>query len=129
MAIPYNRNLLPGVSWYSVLIVMGILCAILLAEKEERRRKLPKDTIIDLALWAIPAGIVGARLYYVLMSLDQFRANPVSVLYIWEGGIAIYGGILGGMLAVFLYARRKKLNFLTLAEVLVPGVLLAQAIG
>ena len=129
MAIPYNRNLLPGVSWYSALIVMGILCAILLAEKEERRRKLPKDTIIDLALWAIPAGIVGARLYYVLMSLDQFRANPVSVLYIWEGGIAIYGGILGGMLAVFLYARRKKLNFLTLTDVLAPGVLLAQAIG
>ena len=129
MAIPYNRNLLPGVSWYSALIVMGILCAILLAEKEERRRKLPRDTIIDLTLWAIPAGIVGARLYYVLMSLDQFRANPVSVLYIWEGGIAIYGGILGGMLAVFLYARRKKLNFLTLADVLVPGVLLAQAIG
>ena len=53
MAIPYNRNLLPGVSWYSALIVMGILCAILLAEKEERRRKLPKDTIIDLALWAL----------------------------------------------------------------------------
>ena len=129
MAIPYNRNLLPGVSWYSALIVMGILCAILLAEKEERRRKLPKDTIIDLALWAIPAGIVGARLYYVFMSLDQFRANPVSVLYIWEGGIAIYGGILGGMLAVFLYARRKKLNFLTLTDVLAPGVLLAQAIG
>ena len=99
MAIPYNRNLLPGVSWYSALIVMGILCAILLAEKEERRRKLPKDTIIDLALWAIPAGIVGARLYYVLMSLDQFRANPVSVLYIWEGGIAIYGGILGAEIA------------------------------
>ncbi len=72
---------------------------------------------------------MGARLYYVLMSLDQFRTNPISVLYIWEGGIAIYGGILGGMLAVFLYARRKKLNFLTLTDVLAPCVLLAQAIG
>lgn len=129
MAIPYSRTLFLGVSWYSVLIVAGILCAILLAEKEERRRQLPRDTVIDLALWVIPAGIVGARLYYVLMSLDQFRANPISVLYIWEGGIAIYGGILGGMLAAFLYARRKKLNFLTLVDALVPGVLLAQAIG
>lgn len=129
MAIPYSRTLFLGVSWYSVLIVAGILCAILLAEQEERRRKLPKDTVIDLALWVIPFGIVGARLYYVLMSLDQFRANPVSVLYIWEGGIAIYGGILGGLLAAFLYARRKKLNFLTLADALIPGVLLAQAIG
>ena len=129
MAIPYSRTLFLGVSWYSVLIVAGILCAILLAEQEERRRKLPKDTVIDLALWVIPFGIVGARLYYVLMSLDQFRANPVSVLYIWEGGIAIYGAVIGGALGAWIYARRKKLPFLRLLDMAAPGLLLAQAIG
>ena len=129
MAIPYNRNLLPGVSWYSALIVMGILCAILLAEKEERRRKLPKDTVIDLALLVIPFGIVGARLYYVLMSLDQFRENPVSVLYIWEGGIAIYGAVLGAFIFGGLAARWRKVPLLPLFDLVSLGFLIGQGIG
>ncbi len=129
MSIPYARTLAFGIPWYSVLIVLGVLCAIYLAGREEKRLGLPKDTVLDLALVVVPCGIVGARLYYVLMSWDQFTGNPLSILYIWEGGIAIYGAVIGGALGAFFYARRKKLSFLTLADVIVPGLLLAQAIG
>lgn len=89
MAIPYSRTLLGPLQWYSVLIVTGILVAIWLAGREERRLGLPRDTVIDLALIVIPCGIIGARLYYVAMTWELFRDNPVSILYIWEGGIAI----------------------------------------
>ena len=129
MSIPYSRTVVAGIPWYSVLIVLGVLCAVFLAEREEKRLGLPKDTTLDLALVVVPCGIVGARLYYVLMSWESFAHNPISVLYIWQGGIAIYGAVIGGALGALVYARRKKLSFLTLADMLVPGLLLAQAIG
>ena len=129
MAIPYSRTLFGPLQWYSVLIVTGILVAIWLAGREERRLGLPRDTVIDLALIVVPCGIIGARLYYVAMTWDLFRNNPISILYIWEGGIAIYGGVIGGALGAWVYARRKKLPFLRLLDMIAPGLLLAQAIG
>lgn len=129
MAIPYSRMFFGLVPWYSLLIVSGILLAILLGEKEAVRRGLDKDTVIDTALIAVPCGIVGARLYYVAMTWEVFAKNPISILYIWEGGIAIYGAVIGGAIGVWLCARRKKLPFLQLCDVVVPGLLLAQAIG
>lgn len=129
MAIPYSRTVVGGLPWYSVLIVAGILLAVWLMGREERRLNLPKDTAIDLALIAVPCGIIGARLYYVAMTWPVFAANPISILYIWEGGVAIYGGVIGGALGALVYARRKKLSFLQLADIVAPGLLLAQAIG
>lgn len=129
MSIPYSRTVFAGIPWYSVLIVLGVLLAVLLAEKEEKRLSLPVDTTLDLALVVVPFGIVGARLYYVLMSWHQFAHDPITVLYVWEGGIAIYGAVIGGMLGAWLFARRRKLSFLTLTDIIVPGLLLAQAIG
>ena len=98
MAIPYSRTLFGPLQWYSVLIVTGILLAIWLAGREERRLGLPRDTVIDLALIVVPCGIIGARLYYVAMTWDLFRNNPISILYIWEGGIAIYGAVIGAFI-------------------------------
>ena len=129
MAVPYSRTIIGSLPWYSVLIVSGIVAALWLACMEERRLGLPADTVVDAALIAVPLGIVGARLYYVLMSWEQFAPNPISVLYVWQGGIGIYGGILGGLLGVWLYTRKKKLSFARLTDVIVPGLLLAQAIG
>ncbi|MBE5779468.1 MAG: prolipoprotein diacylglyceryl transferase [Clostridiales bacterium] len=129
MAIPYSRTVFANIPWYSVLIVLGMLTAILLGEREQKRKGLPADSILDVVLWAIPSGIIGARLYYVLMRWDVFRHDPISILYIWEGGIAIYGGVIAGILAVIIYARKKKLSALSLLDCLVPGLLLAQAIG
>lgn len=129
VAIPYSSTVFGGLQWYSVLIVGGILLAIWLAGREEKRLGLPKDTAIDIALVVIPCGIVGARLYYVAMTWELFSQNPISILYIWEGGIAIYGAVIGGALGALVYARRKKVSFLRLADMIAPGLLLAQAIG
>ena len=85
--------------------------------------------MLDMVLVAVPCGIVGARLYYVLMSLDEFAQNPISVLYIWNGGIAVYGSIIGGALGVYILCRVKKRSFLTLLDITAPGLALAQAIG
>lgn len=129
MAIPFSRTIFGALPWYSVLIVAGILLAVWLAGREEKRLGLPRDTAIDLALVVVPCGIVGARLYYAAMKWELFASNPVSVLYIWEGGIAIYGAVIGGAIGAFVYARKKKLPFLRLTDIIAPGLLLAQAIG
>ncbi len=129
MAIPYSRTIFGALPWYSVLIVSGILLAVWLASREEKRLGLPDDTAVDLALVVVPCGIIGARLYYVAMKWELFSSNPISVLYIWEGGIAIYGAVIGGALGAFVYARVKKLPFLRLTDIVAPGLLLAQAIG
>ena len=78
-SIPYSRYLIGPVPWYSFLIVAGVVLAILLSCREERRLNLPKDTVIDLVLRLLPFGIIGARLYYVIFSWDQFRHNLLSV--------------------------------------------------
>lgn len=129
MAIPYSRTIAGLLPWYSVLIVTGILLAIGLASKEERRLGLPKDCTIDLALVVVPCGIIGARAYYVAMSWQSFAAQPLSVLYIWQGGLAIYGGVIGGALGAWIYARCKKISFPAVADMIAPGLLLAQAVG
>lgn len=129
LAMPASRYIFGSLPWYSVTMVTGMLVALLLAQGEEKRRGLPKDTIIDLALWLIPCGIVGARLYYVAFTWDLFRENPIAVLEIWKGGLAIYGGLIGGFLAAMVFARKRKLKLLTLTDMIVPGLALAQCIG
>lgn len=118
-----------SVRWYGLLIALGIGLGILLAMRREKRFGLPKDTVIDLALCGVPAAIVGARLYYVIFSWSAYANDPLSALYVWEGGLAIYGGILGGLLVGLIYAKVKGLNFLTLADLVAPSFALGQAIG
>lgn len=127
--MPQSRYIVGTLPWYSVLMVAGICAAILIALREEKRLQLPKDTVIDLALWLIPCGIVGARLYYVLFAWDTFAADPISVLYIWRGGLAIYGAIIGGALAAVAFSRKRHLRLTTLMDMVAPGLILAQAIG
>ena len=127
--VPYSRTIIGNLPWYSVLVVSGIAVAIWLAGREEKRFGLPKDTAVDLALLLVPCGIIGARLYYVLMQWDQFAHQPISALYVWRGGLGIYGGVIGGAIAALVYAFRKKVSFASLADMIAPGLLLAQAIG
>ncbi len=115
--------------WYGVLMAVGIIVAVLLAQSEEKRKRLPKDIVIDMCLWVIPFGVIGARLYYVLFELDRYLADPISILYIWEGGLAIYGAVIAGMITAFIFAKVRKVRFLALADIIVPGLVLAQAIG
>ncbi len=129
MAVPSSSKAFGLIPWYSLLIVIGAGLAIWLASREERIAGLPKDTVIDLSFWAIPFGILGARIYYVLFSWNQFRDRPLSVLYIWEGGIAIYGAVIAGVLVVWLFSRARRLSFFRICDVIAPGLVLAQAIG
>lgn len=128
-SIPYSRFVFGHIPWYSFLIVAGALAAIVLACREERRAGLPKDTVIDLALFLLPGGIIGARLYYVIFSWPQFQHDFLSVFRVWEGGLAIYGGIIGGLLVLLLFCRKRRLSALTLCDIIAPGLVLAQDLG
>ena len=109
LSVPYSRYIFWRIPWYSFLIVLGIVLAVFLAAREERRLGLQKDTVIDLVLWILPAGIVGARIYYVVFSWNQFRSDFLSVFKIWEGGIAIYGAVIAGLIVLFVFSRRRGL--------------------
>ena len=129
MSIPYSRYIFGSLPWYGVLIAAGVLIAFALCVHEEKRLRLKQDTIIDLAFWAIPLGIIGARLYYALFNWQVFADDPISVLRIWEGGIAIYGAVIGGLAGVLIFARRRRMNPLVLTDIIVPGLALAQGVG
>ena len=117
------------VRMYAILIVIGMVLAVWYMRRQEKRLGLPGDTALDMALWAIPAGIIGARLYYVAFTWDQYAPDPLSILKIWNGGLAIYGGIIGGFLGVLFLSRIKKLPLLKLLDMAAPAVILGQAIG
>ncbi len=117
------------VYWYGVLIAVGILIAVWLTLQEGKRRGLTEDNMLDMCLVIIPTGVVGARLYYVIFEWASYASNPIRALYIWEGGLAIYGAVIFGLLGMFVYSRIKKIRFLKLADCIAPGLVLAQAIG
>jgi len=116
--------------WYSLIVITAIIIGIWLAEREAGRKGFNKDEILNSSLYIILAGMVGARLFHVIDHWpDDFAANPISVLYFWEGGLAIWGGVFGGLAAVFILARIKKWRLPKLLDAFVPGVVLAQAVG
>ncbi|MGY3815524.1 prolipoprotein diacylglyceryl transferase [Globicatella sulfidifaciens] len=115
--------------WYGIIIALAMLLGISLATKEAQKMGLEEDTMTDMALWAIPIGFIGARLYYVLFKWEYYLQNPNEIIAIWNGGIAIYGGLIAGGLAVYWFARRKKMPLTLLLDIVAPSVLLAQSIG
>ena len=131
MKIDFEGLLIAGfrIRWYGVCITLGILLGVLLARRRERLLGLPNDTSLDIALFGVPSAIIGARLYYVAFSWDFYRHDLLSVLNLRQGGLAIYGGILGGLLAGTLYARRKKLSYAALLDLTAPSLALGQCVG
>lgn len=129
MSIPYSRYIIGAIPWYSFLIICGVIAALVLCTHEEKRRHLPTDTVIDLAFWVIPLGLLGARIYYVCFQWQLFSEDLLSIFRIWEGGLAIYGGVIGGLAGVCLFAWRRRMNPLVLTDMIVPGLALAQGIG
>lgn len=117
------------VAWYGLIIVAAMLLAVSLTIKEAEKRGLTEDFVVDTAFWAIPLGIVGARIYYVLFELQTYLSDPIRIFYIWEGGIAIYGGIIAGVLVIYYQSQKENIPPLLTTDVLAPYVLLGQAIG
>ena len=129
MSVPFSKYIIGRIPWYSFLIVFGASLAVFLGVREEKRTTLKKDTFLDFVLIALPAGILGARIYYVIFSWDQFKNNLISIFKIWEGGIAIYGAVIAGLLAALLFSRKRKISVWTLCDLAAPGLVLAQSIG
>ncbi|MCL2544545.1 MAG: prolipoprotein diacylglyceryl transferase [Clostridia bacterium] len=126
---PVDRNAFGLVPWYGLLIFIGIVVALFLSKREERRLGLPKDTSLDFALLAIPLGIIGSRLYYVAFQWGLYADDWTRIFNLREGGLAIPGAVLGGMLAAWITARRRRVPFLSVCDMVVAGLVLAQAIG
>lgn len=117
------------IMYYGIIIVCGMLLGVLLACWRAKRAGESPDMIIDFALYAILCAVAGARIYYVIFAWDSFKDNPLSVFNLRTGGLAIYGGVIGGVLAAVVYARIKKINFLKLADICASALLLGQVIG
>ena len=115
--------------WYGILISLSVVLAVVMVYREAKRKGLDADCMLDYALLTVPTAIVFARLYYVIFEWDQYAANPIHALFIWEGGIAIYGSIIGGIVATLIFSKWKKISFWTLADLVAPGLVLGQAIG
>ena len=117
-----------NIEWYSVLIVIGAILAIIMIIREAKRYGYPKDFVFNMCFWTIIMGIIGARLYYVLFNLDLYT-NIVDVFKIREGGLALHGGIIFGLITCFLYCKKYKVRTVRMVDFIVPALLLAQAIG
>lgn len=117
---------------YALFIILGIVIACAVAETRMRARGAPKWAVLDLAVWAVPFGIIGARLYHVITSPDRFfgeGGDPVSMLYVWEGGLGIWGAIALGALGAWIGCRRRGVPLGFFADAVAPGIVAAQAIG
>lgn len=119
------------IMWYGIFITTGILLGIFIVQSlADEKKGMTKDDVLDLALILIPIAVLTTRLYYVIFyDLEYYLSNPVQILNIRQGGLAIHGGILGGLLVVFIYSKIKKISFFYLADIISPGLALGQAIG
>ncbi len=117
------------VRWYGVIIAFGFLLAVLFGGRIAYKWKINLDKMIDVLLYGTIGGIVGARLYYVAFKWDYYGQHLSDIFKIWEGGLAIYGGIIGGILAAFIVCKIEKLNFFNLLDMVSMSLLIGQGIG
>ncbi len=115
--------------WYGLIIAAAIIAASLLALWRARRLSLPAATVFDILLWSVPAGVVGARAYYVAANWHIYRDNPLDALRLWQGGLAVHGALLAFIIVLFLYARWRRIRFWTWADLAAPALAGGQAVG
>ena len=118
-----------NIAWYGVIIASGLLLGIVLASMRAHRRGWSSDLVLDFILLAVPLAIIGARAYYVAFEWEYFSANPGLIIAINQGGLAIYGAVIGGFLAAFIFSKAAKFPFLKLIDLVIPSLILGQAIG
>ena len=123
-----------GIYWYGIFIALGVILAVCFCLSQRHKYGISEDNVLDAVLWGIPFGVIGARLYYVIFYLDQFRdaAGKLSwskVVAIWDGGLAIYGGIIAVVLVVLFISRAKKFSLWSMMDLVVMGLLIGQSVG
>ena len=115
--------------WYAILIVSSMIVSIFWCKFHDGRYNLKFEELLDLALIMLPIAIICARLYYVMFSLDYFMENPSDIIKIKNGGLAIYGGLIGGLIVILIYSKIKKMKLLDITDYIVPIVAFCQSIG
>lgn len=115
--------------WYAIIIVFAILIAILLLKINDNKTGIAFNIILDLAVFLIPISIIGARIYYIVFNFNYFINNPSQILNIRSGGLAIYGGIIAGIITCYVFCKKRKINVLDLLDYLAPSLAIGQAIG
>lgn len=115
--------------WYGLIIALGLVLGTFIALKNAKKIDLSTEYIYDYLLWAIPACIIGARTYYVATSWSDYRDNPISALYFWEGGIAVYGAIIAAIITMIIFCKVKKISLYDMLDCCSIGLILGQAIG
>ena len=116
------------VYWYGILIVTGMILAVYLSSKEIEKIGGDPDLIYDLAIWLLPAAIIGARLYYVIFEFDRYD-SIMEMINVRDGGLAIHGGVIAGVIVGIIFCKKRKINFVKLADILIVFLPLGQAIG
>lgn len=115
--------------WYGIFIGLGVILGVLLALHEAKRTGQNPDTYLDFIIYAMIIAIIGARLYYVIFSWDFYSQHPEKIFAIRKGGLAIYGGIIGGVLTAIVYSHLKKKSFWVMADTMAPSLILGQMLG
>ncbi len=123
-----------GIYWYGILIALGLLLAVAFCLRQRKKYGISEDNLIDGVLWGIPCGVIGARLYYVVFYLDNYRRVDGSfdwgeAIAIWDGGLAIYGGIIAVVIVALILSRVKKFSLWAMMDVVVMGLMIGQAVG
>ena len=117
------------IKWYSFFILIAISTSSFLIYKEGKKKNLNSEYLIDMLFYGIIIGIIGARLYYVLFNIDYYLNNPLETIMLWQGGLAIHGGLLSCLTFLFIYTKKTKKNILLILDIIVVNLLLAQSIG
>lgn len=118
-----------NVYYYSLCILLGVIVAYILITREGKRQGLPKEFISDLIFYTLIIGILGARVYYCVFNLDYYLANPSEILKIYNGGLAIHGGVIAGLVFVYFYTKKKNVSFIKILDIVAPAVIIAQSFG
>lgn len=115
--------------WYSIFIFLGIFFGVSVILRECKKQRINEDFIVNMIFYTIIFGLIGARLYYVLFNLDYYLQYPLEILEVWNGGMAIHGGIIVGLLFIYFYTKKYHAKFLKILDIVVVGLILGQAIG
>ena len=123
-----------GIYWYGIILACAMLAGLFLCMKQAKRFGLTEDNVLDLVLWAVPCCILGSRIYYVIFYLDLYRNADGGldwgrIIAIWDGGLAIYGTVIAGVIVVLIFTKVKKLRFAAMTDLAAMGLLLGQIIG
>lgn len=117
------------ITWYSIMILSGVLFASIIINRESKKYNISSDFMTNLIFWVLLFGIIGARLYYCVFNFEYYSSNPGEIVKIWEGGLAIHGGIIFGLLFLIIYCKKYSVRLAKITDILVVGLFIAQALG